>query len=173
MFSEATLTWSSPIRWSRCSHDSVNPCLAWARSPTIVKLRDGQRMQQHLPLSVGQLLGLVHHDVGERPGEQVGVGLGQSTLVDEGVADAVLPELGHHALVVVGLEDLVDDPVHALAFGGDGRLVTTPAARGLGIAQTLPSGVKKWQVGGGPGPGVVAPEQPTSSGLSHGAHRRR
>ena len=37
------MTWSSPTRSSRCCHDSVKPCLAWARSPTIVKLRDGHR----------------------------------------------------------------------------------------------------------------------------------
>ena len=84
--------------------------------------------QQHLPLRVGQLLGLVDDDVRERAGEQVGVGLGERGFVDEGVADALLAKLGHHALVVVGLEELVDDPVHPLTFGGDGRVVTTLAA---------------------------------------------
>ena len=74
---------SSPTRSSRSCHDSANPCLAWARSPTMVRLRDGQRQQQHLPLRVGQLLGLVHHDVGERAGEEIRVGARQGTLVDQ------------------------------------------------------------------------------------------
>ena len=43
MLSEVRLIRSSPIRSSRSCHDSGNPCLAWARSPTMVKLRDGQR----------------------------------------------------------------------------------------------------------------------------------
>ena len=43
MLREARLIRSSPIRSSRSCHDSVNPCRAWARSPTMVKLRDGQR----------------------------------------------------------------------------------------------------------------------------------
>ena len=84
--------------------------------------------QQHLPLRVGQLLCLVHDDVRERAGEQVRVGLGQRAFVDQGIADALLTELGDHALVVVGLQELVDDPVHPLAFCGDCRVVTTPAA---------------------------------------------
>ena len=36
-------TRSSRSASSRSCHDSVKPCRAWARSPTIVKLRDGQR----------------------------------------------------------------------------------------------------------------------------------
>ena len=43
MLRDASATWSSPTRSSRSCQDSVNPCLAWARSPTMVKLRDGQR----------------------------------------------------------------------------------------------------------------------------------
>ena len=41
--SGVSVTRSMPTRASRSSHDSVNPCRAWARSPTIVRLRDGQR----------------------------------------------------------------------------------------------------------------------------------
>ena len=73
---------SRPTRPSRCRHDSVNPCLAWARSPTMVKLRDGHR-EQHLPLRVGQLLRLVHDDVRERPGQQIWIGAAQRVLVDQ------------------------------------------------------------------------------------------
>ena len=43
MVSEARSIRSSPTRSSRSCHDSANPCRAWARSPTMVKLRDGQR----------------------------------------------------------------------------------------------------------------------------------
>ena len=43
MLSDARLTWSSPTRARRSCHDSVNPCRACARSPTMVRLRDGQR----------------------------------------------------------------------------------------------------------------------------------
>ena len=128
MLSEARLTSVEP--------DPLEPFLPRLREPvpglgTVPD--DGEAPgraaeQQHLPLRVGQLLGLVHDDVRERAGEQVRVDVGQCGLVDEGVADALLAELGHHALVVVGLEELVDDPVHPLTLGGDGRLVTTLAA---------------------------------------------
>jgi hypothetical protein len=46
--------------------------------------------QQHLPLGVGQLLGLVDDDVRERAGEQVGIGGRQRALVDQGRRE-VLP----------------------------------------------------------------------------------
>ena len=47
--------------------------------------------QQHQPLGVGQLLGLVHDDVGERSGEQVGVGAGSRRLVDQGSTEVLGP----------------------------------------------------------------------------------
>ena len=43
MLSDASATWCSPTRSSRSCHDSANPCRACARSPTTVRLRDGQR----------------------------------------------------------------------------------------------------------------------------------
>ena len=69
--------------------------------------------QQHLPLRVGQLLGLVHDDVRERPGEQIGVGVGlvtmlrgedfQDSLVDEAALPTADPDrlAGPFAHVVV------------------------------------------------------------------------
>ena len=107
------------------------------------------------------------------PASRSGSHLGQGSFVDQGVADALLAQLGHQAFVVVALKDLVDDPVHPLPLGRDGRLVTTLAPRGLGIAEPLPCGVQQRQVGDGPGLAVLASERLTSSGVSHGAHRRR
>ena len=62
----------------------------------MVKLRDGQREQQHLPLGVGQLLRLVHDDVRERAGEQVGVGARQRRLVDQCVLQVLAAQHRHH-----------------------------------------------------------------------------
>jgi hypothetical protein len=119
MLREARLIRSSLIRSSRSCHDSVNPCLAWARSPTMVKLRDGQ---QHLPLCVGQFLSLVHDDVRERAGQQVRIGTGQCGLIDQGVLEVLAAQHRHQTyavLVVRGLDQIVDDPGHLLAFSGD------------------------------------------------------
>jgi hypothetical protein len=43
--------------------------------------------QQHLPLGIGQLLSLVHHDVRERASEPVRVGARQRGLVDQGLLE--------------------------------------------------------------------------------------
>src|SRR5215471_19082702 len=101
MLKEARLISSSPTRSSRSSHDSVNPCLAWARSPTMVKLR------------VGQFLSLVHDDVRERASEQVRVGGWQCCLVDQGILEILAAQHRHQAhpvFVVGGLDEVVDDP---------------------------------------------------------------
>ena len=85
--------------------------------------------QQHLPLGVGQLLGLVHDDVRERAGEQVRVGAGQRALVDQGVPEVRMAQARHQQqLGVVGRDQLIDDVGHALAFGGDGRLLRVAGA---------------------------------------------
>ena len=128
MLSEATLDPVEP--------DALEPFLPRLRE-AVPGLRavpdDGEApgraaQQQHLPLGVRQLLRLVDDDVRERAGEQVRVGFGECGHIDESVSDALLAKLGDHALVVVALEELVDDPVHPLTFRGDGRLVTTPAS---------------------------------------------
>ena len=78
--------------------------------------------QQHLPLRVGQFLSLVHDDVRERAGEQVRIGTGQCGLIDQGVLEVLAAQHRHQAyavFVVRGLDQVVDDPGHLLAFGGD------------------------------------------------------
>ena len=82
--------------------------------------------QQHLPLGVGQLLGLVHHDVCERAGEQVRVGARQRALVDQGTTQVLATQHRHHPhFGVVGRDQVVDDPGHLLLFGGDSGLLPT------------------------------------------------
>jgi energy-coupling factor transporter ATP-binding protein EcfA2 len=78
--------------------------------------------QQHLPLRVGQFLSLVHDDVRERAREQVPAAAGQRGLVDQGVLEVLAAQHRHQAdavLVVGRLDQVVDDPRHLLAFGGD------------------------------------------------------
>ena len=165
MLSEARVIRSNPTRSSRSRHDSVNPCLAWARSPTMVKLRDGQRSSSICHSRVGQFLRLVHDDVRERAGQQVRVGAGQRGLVDQGVLEVLAAQHRHQAhavLVVGGLDQVVDDLVHLLAFGGDGRVVPALAPCRLRVAEPLPRGVQERQVGHRPGLGVrraAAPER--------------
>ena len=82
--------------------------------------------QQHLPLRVGQFLSLVHDDVRERAGQPVRIGAGQCGLVDQGVLEVLAAQHRHQAyavFVVGGLDQVVDDPVHLLAFGGDGGVM--------------------------------------------------
>ena len=128
MLREATLTRSSPIRSSRSCHDSVNPCLAWARSPTMVKLRDGQRSSSICHSASVSSWASSTTMCANGPASRSGSACGQGGLVDQGVADALLAKLRHHALLVVELEQVVDDPVHLLALGGDGGLVPAPAS---------------------------------------------
>ena len=78
--------------------------------------------QQHLPLRVGQFLSLVHDDVRERAGEQVRIGTGQCGLIDQGVLEILAAQHRHQTyavFVVRGLDQVVDDPGHLLAFSGD------------------------------------------------------
>src|ERR1039457_6044651 len=78
--------------------------------------------QQHLPLCVGQFLSLVHDDVRERAGQQVRIGTGQCGLIDQGVLEVLAAQHRHQTyavFVVRGLDQVVDDPGHLLAFSGD------------------------------------------------------
>ena len=78
--------------------------------------------QQHLPFCVGQFLSLVHDDVRERAGQHVRVGAGQCGLIDQGVLEVLAAQHRHQTyavFVVRGLDQVVDDPGHLLAFGGD------------------------------------------------------
>ena len=94
----------------------------------MVKLRDGQRSNSICHSASVSSCASSTTMCANGSGEQVGIGLGQRAFVDQGIADPLLSELGHHAFVVVGLQDLVDDPVHPLTLGGDGRFMTTLAA---------------------------------------------
>ena len=125
--------------------------------------------QQHLPLRVGQLLGLVDDDVREGAGEQIRVCGGQGGLVDQGVPQVLVAQGRHQQqLGVVGLDQPVDDLGHALAFGGDdGLLPASPSGR-LRIAEPLPGGVQERQVGDRPGLGVGALQRPDVVGVQPG-----
>ena len=77
---------------------------------------------RHLPLCVGQFLSLVHDDVRERAGELVRIGTGQCGLIDQGVLEVLAAQHRHQTyavFVVRGLDQVVDDPGHLLAFSGD------------------------------------------------------
>ena len=85
--------------------------------------------QHHLPLCVGQLLSLVHDDVCERARETVRVGARKCGLVDQGIPQVLLAQRRHQAFpVVVGLDQVVDNPVHVRPFGGDSRLAPALAS---------------------------------------------
>ena len=78
--------------------------------------------QQHLPLRVGQFLRLVHDDVRERARENIRIGTGQCGLIDQGVLEVLAAQHRHQAyavFVVRGLDQVVDDPGHLLAFSSD------------------------------------------------------
>ncbi len=115
--------------------------------------------QQHLPLGVGQFLRLIHHDVGERPGQLVRFDTRQRGLVDQGVGEILAAQHAHQAdavLVVGRLDQVIHDPGHPLPLGrGRGR--ATPLARGrLRVAESLPGRVQERKVGNRPRLGVIA-----------------
>ena len=172
---EARLIRSSPTRSSRSCHDSVNPCLRLGAVPDDGEAPGRAAQQQHLPLRVGQLLGLVHDDVGERPGEQVGIGAGHGGLVDEVLPDVRVTQHRHDALaVVVGRDEVVDDRGHLLALGLEGGLLAPRRAGRLRVAE--PAAVPRR--GSGRSHTVQAWASArcsarTSSRLSQGAHSRR
>ena len=100
----------------------MNPCLAWARSPTIVKLREGQRSSNICHSASVSSWASSTTMWANGPANR-----SESARATHprrrGIADPALPQLGQHALVVVELEDLIDHPVQAFAFGGDRRLM--------------------------------------------------
>ena len=84
--------------------------------------------KQHLPLCVGHFLSLVHDDVRERASDQVQVGAGQCGLLDQGVLEVLAAQHRHQTytvFVVRGLDQVVDDPGHLLAFSGDRGVMPT------------------------------------------------
>jgi hypothetical protein len=78
-------------------------------------------------------------------------------LVDQGVPQVFSAQHRDHALpVVVGVEQVVDDAVHVVPFGGDSGVMATLSARRFRVAESLPCCVQERQVGRRPGPGVRA-----------------
>ena len=166
MLSEASPTWSSPTRSSRSCQDSVKPCRAWARSPTIVKLRDGQRSSSICHSASVSSWASSTTMCANGPASRSGSALGSAPSSTRASRRSVLAQLGIISTSASSaLEELVDDPVHLLAFGGDGRFVAALAAGRLGVAEALPRGVEERQVGHRPGLGVRALQRPDLVGL--------
>lgn len=110
--------------------------------------------QQHLPLGIGQLLCLVHHDMRERARQQVRLRGGRA-VISERCPQVLPPEHGHHLHVrIIGGHQLVHDLVHELAFGRGAHAPAPPPFRGLGVTDAPPGCVQQRQVGEGPGTGV-------------------
>ena len=121
----------------------------------------GAPQQQHLPLGVGQLLRLVHDDVRERSGEQVGIASRESGLVDQRALQVVDAQHRHEVhLGVVGLDEMVDDLRHLLPLRRQGRVTPAPASRRLRVTEPLPGRVEERQVGDSPGLRVLALQGP-------------
>ena len=117
--------------------DPLEPFLPGLREPVpglraVADDREAPRRaaaQQHLPLCVGQLLSLVHDDVGERAREQVRIGARQCGLVDQGFPQVLLAQRRHQTLpVVVGGDQVLDDLIHVRPFGGDSGLAPALAS---------------------------------------------
>jgi hypothetical protein len=158
----ASLMWSNPSRSSRCGHDSANPCRACGPIPDDGEAAGRAAKQQHLPFCVGQLLGLVHHDVREPAGQPVRGDAGQCAFVNDGVLEVFAAQHRHQAyavLVVGDLGEVVHDPGHVLAFGGHRGITTTLAAGRVRVPEPLPRRVQQRQIGHRPGLGVMAPQR--------------
>jgi len=108
--------------------------------------------QQHLPLCISQILGLVDDDVCEWPVKEVPVCRGHGVIVEQTGPQIVSTEHGQCAVrVVIGTENVIDDIVHVLALFGQGATSQLSAPRRLRIAETLPRGVQQWQIRQCPG----------------------
>ena len=96
----------------------------------------GATLQQHLPLRIRQLLRLVDHDVRERACEQIRLGGRQPRLVGERHLHVGPPQHGHHEhLRVVGVDQMLDDPVHLFALIGQHQFPLPPSARGQRVTE--------------------------------------
>ena len=75
--------------------------------------------QQHLPLGVGQLLGLVDDDVRERAGERVGSASGSAASSTRASRMSCWRSSSSAPSSSSGCDQVVDDPVHPFALRGD------------------------------------------------------
>ena len=130
----------------------MNPWRAWARSPTTVKLRDGQRAQQHLPLGVGQFLGLVDDDVRERAGELVRVDARQGGLVDQACSAKSWPRSIDITISSLSSDAMRSSTTSAICacWRRDRGLPPALAPCGLRVADPLSRRIQERQVGDGP-----------------------
>ena len=172
MLSDASVTSSSPTRSSRSCHDSVNPCRACARSPTIVKLRDGQRSSSICHSASVSSCASSTTMWANGPASRSGSALGSAASSTRRVAQVLAAQHRHHEhLGVVGRDQVRRRRSHLLALGRDGGLVAASAPGRLRVAEALPGGVEQRQVGHRPGVRLRALQRATSSGSSQGAHR--
>ena len=137
------------MRASRSCHDSVNPCRAWARSPTMVRLREGQRRSSICHSASVSSWASSTTTCANGPGEQVGAGVGRASVVDQGVAQVLAAQHRHHVhLGVVGRDQVVDDlGPSARARRRAAASLAAPAARRLRVAEPPPGRVEQRQVG--------------------------
>ena len=149
----------------------MNPCLAWARSPTMVKLRDGQRSSSICHSRVGQLLGLVHDDVCERAGELVRARCAavrsrrtRASCRSWPFSMIIAPSLSYSASSRSSTTRAICSRLAAMAASCRRR------RRGrLRVAEPLPGRVQKRQVGHRPRLGVGALQLPHVLGAEPGS----
>ena len=175
MVSEAWSIRSSPTRSSPRCQDSVNPCRACARSPTTVKLREGQRSSSICHSASVSSWASSTTTWANGPAQRVRVGTRHRVVVEQSALEVAPAQHRHQVHVgVVGRDQVLDDLRHLLARGRRGGPLPTPSSRGTGIAEPLAGGVQQRQVGGRPGLRVRALQQPDLvRGRATGAHRRR
>ena len=170
MLSEARSIRSSPTRSSRSCHDSVNPCRAWARSPTTVKLRDGQRSSSICHSASVSSWASSTTTCANGPASTSGSALGSASSSTRASRQVLPAQHRHHLhLGVVGRDQVVDDVGHLLgARRPAAASLPAAASRRLRVAEPLPGGVEERQVGHGPGLRVRALQQPHLVGLEPG-----
>ena len=87
----------------------------------MVKLRDGQRSSSICHSASVSSWASSTTMCANGPASRSGLGAGQRGLVDQDVLEVLAAQHRHQAhavLVVRGLDEVVDDPGHLLAFGG-------------------------------------------------------
>ena len=118
--------------------------------------------QQHLPLRVGQLLGLVHDDVRERAGEQVRVGARAARPRRPGRPAGPARAASTSRSISESSAAIRSSTTSAICSRSAATAASLPApAPGrLRVAEPLPGRVQQRQVGHRPGLGVRALQRP-------------
>ena len=161
MVSDATVTPVEPDACQPLLHDSAKPCRAWARSPTMVRLRDGQRRSSICHSASVSSCASSTTTWANGPGQQVGVGRRQRRVVDERRLQVVAAQHRHQpspsSAPVSRSRCVVDRPrpsARARAASAASRAPSPP--RRLRVAEPQPGRVEQRQVGDRPRLGVVA-----------------